>query len=214
MTPREAALKMRIGTNGTGKSTWMKSYLPVNERNIVVPSSRDDSAWSGLEELKWEVQHLDDPMNPGKLVATVVFPDINTFTGTRVVHVDGDARIFNGIIHPQRGFRNGGLFLDDFRMYVFSKGTITREANAVFIGRRHRMLDIFMCCHSGQDISADFIRFNPDIIVGYTTLPPNDNTLSKMPNGARFQEAVERVNRINLAKPAGQRFYAELVPHT
>ncbi len=210
MSDREAVLKIRIGTNGTGKSTWMKNYLPVNERNIVVPSSPDDSAWSGLKELKWEVMHLEDPFTK-RMVPTCVFPEINTFTGTRVVHVNGDARVFNGLVHPDRGFRNGGLFLDDFRMYIISKGTITAEANALFIGRRHRMLDIFMACHSGQDISADFIRFNPQLVVGYTTLPPNDNVLSKMPNGRAFADTVERVNQKNLALPEGRRFYAEQV---
>lgn len=211
MNNREATLKIRIGTNGTGKSTWMKKYLPVNDRNIVVPSSRDDSAFSGYPELKWEVVRMPDPFS-GKDVPTVIFPEMATFTGTRVVHIDGDLRIFNGLIHPQRGFKNGGLFLDDFRMYVHSKGTITTEANALFLGRRHRMLDIFMACHSGQDISADFVKFNPTIIVGYTTLPPNENVLAKMPNGQAFADAVERVNRVNLAKPAGQRFYCEQVP--
>jgi hypothetical protein len=213
MSTREATLKIRIGTNGTGKSTWMKKYLQVNERNIVIPSSPDDTAWHGLPELKWTViQELDQ--FSGRMVPRVHFPDMANFTGTRVVQHKGDLRIFNGIIDSTHGFKNGGLFLDDFKMYVYSKGTITKEANALFIGRRHRMLDIFMACHSANDISADFIRFNPELIVGYTTLPANDNTLAKMPNGGLYQQTEERVQATNLKQPEGKRFYAERVPTT
>jgi len=102
--------------------------------------------------------------------------------------------------------------MDDFKMYIYSKGTITQQASALFIGRRHRMLDIFMACHSANDISADIIRFNPEIIVGYTTLPANDNTLAKMPNGELYARTEERVQAINLQQPEGKRFYAEKVP--
>lgn len=209
--PREATLQIRIGTNGTGKSTWMKKYLGVNDRNIVIPSSPDDTAWHDFPELAWEVRQMEDPFTK-KMVPTVFFPEMATFKGTRVVQHNGDPRIFNGVIHQSRGFKNGGLFLDDFRMYVYSKGTITQEANALFIGRRHRMLDIWMACHSANDISADFIRFNPTLIVGYTTLPANDNTLAKMPNGRAYKETEQRVQSNNLQRPEGQRFYCEKVP--
>lgn len=211
MTTRQATFKIWIGTNGTRKTSDMKKYLPINERNLVVPSSRDDTAWHGLPELAWEVRQMPDPFT-GRSVPTVVFPEINTFTGTRVVHVDGEERIFNGIIHQSRGIKRAGLFLDDFKMYIYSKGTITKEANQLFIGRRHRMLDIFMACHSGQDISADLIRFNPDLIVGYTTSPPNDTTLAKVPNGAKFIEVSRRVNEVNLKRPENERYYKEKVP--
>ena len=211
MSTREATLKIRIGTNGTGKSTWMKKYLPVNGRNIVIPSSPDDTAWHDLPELTWTVIQREDPFSK-KMVPHVHFPEMATFTGTRVVQHKGDLRIFNGIIDPTHGFKNGGLFMDDFKMYVYSKGTITKEANALFIGRRHRMLDILMACHSANDISADFIRFNPELIVGYTTLPANDNTLAKMPNGEAYKATEQRVQAINLQRPEGQRFYCEKVP--
>lgn len=211
MTTRQAAFKIWIGTNGTRKTTDMMKYLSINERNLAVPSGRDDKAWHGIPELEWEVREMPDPFTK-KLVPTVVFPEINTFTGTRVVHVDGDQRIFNGIIHQTRGIKNAGLFLDDFRMYIYSKGSITTAANQLFIGRRHRMLDIFMACHSGQDVSADLIRFNPELIVGYTTSPPNDTTLSKVPNGQRFIEVSRRVNEINLKRPENERYYKERVP--
>lgn len=211
MSRRQAAFRIFIGTNGTGKTTTMKKYLSVNERNLVVPSSRDDRAWQDYPELAWEVRQMPDPFT-GKTVPTVVFPDMATFTGTRVVHVDGDQRIFNGLIHQTRGIKRAGLFLDDFRMYIYAKGTINREATQLFIGRRHRELDIFMACHKGSDISADLLGFNPDLVVGYTTSPPNDNTLAKVPNGERFMQTCQRVNSINLNKPEGQRFYKELVP--
>lgn len=213
MSTRQAAFRIFIGTNGTGKTTVMKKYLGVNTRNVVVPSSRDDKAWHGIPELTWEVRQMPDPFS-GKTVPTVIFPEIGTFTGTRVVYVEGNnyARILSGLLDPTHGLKRAGLFLDDFPMYIISKGTITHEAKQLFIGRRHRELDIFMGCHSGQDISADLLKFGPDLVVGYTTSPPNDTTLSKVPNGQRFLETSQRVNEINLRSPEGQRYYKELVP--
>jgi hypothetical protein len=84
----------------------------------------------------------------------------------------------------------------------------------MFMSRRHKMLDIFMACHSPQDISGDLIKFNPDLIVFYTTSPPNDNTLNKVPNGQAFIATVQRVNGINAKRDPGKRFYCEQVPHT
>lgn len=211
MSTRQAAFRIFIGTNGTGKTTTMKKYLAVNDRNLVVPSSRDDPAWRGYPELKWEVREMPDPFT-GKNVRAVVFPEMHTFTGTHIVNVDGDLRIFNGIIDQTRGMKRGGLFLDDFRMYIYSKGSISQEAVKLFIGRRHRELDIFMACHKGSDISSDLLGFNPDLVVGYTTSPPNDNTLAKVPNGQAFMDTCQRVNAINLKQPEGKRFYKELVP--
>jgi hypothetical protein len=48
--------------------------------------------------------------------------------------------------------------------------------------------------------------------VGYTTSPPNDTTLAKVPNGQRFIEVSRRVNEHNLKLPENQRFYKENVP--
>lgn len=212
MSTREATFKILVGTNGTGKTTLMKKFLVLNERNLIIPSGRDDTAWHGYPELNWKAQWIEDPMRPGKQTNVVRIEDINTFTGTRVLHVDGNPRIFDAVTDGQFGFRNGGLFMDDFRQYVFSKGTLTNGVNSLFMSRRHKMVDVFMACHSGQDISADLIRFNPDIIVGYTTLPPNDTVLNKLPDGVAFLETVKRVNTINEQKPAGQRYYFEAVP--
>lgn len=198
-THRDAVLTISVGKNGTGKTHQLKKLLGVNRRNLVIPSNRMDPAWQGLPELKWSTEYRPDPFHPTKKVPTVVIHDLNTFTGTRVLHVDGQTRVFNAVTEELTGYRDGGLFLDDFRRYAMSKGTLSREADRLFIGRRHRMVDIFMACHGFEDISRDLIRFGPTVFIHHTTLPPTDASVNKMPESERFLEAVARVNRRALA---------------
>lgn len=198
---RKADLKILVGTNGTGKSTVLKKYLQVNERNIIIPSGRDDIAWRGIPELKWRMVLVPDPLNPGKQMKRVVVDQLNTFTGNRVFHVDGNTLLFDAITDQVHGFRNGGLVLDDFRNYVFSKGTLSSGTSGVFINRRHKMLDIYMACHGFEDVSRDLVRFDPTLIIFRTSLPPNDASLAKMANGAAFIDTVRRVNSKATANP-------------
>lgn len=206
---RQAELAILVGTNGTGKSTALKELLTMNERNLIIPSSRTDTAWSGLPELKSSVVYEADPNNPRREIPVVRVQDLQTFTGNRVLHVDGNAKVFEAVLDPKRGYFNGGLILDDFRRYIYTKGSLSSGVDGLFIGRRHRMLDIYLACHSFQDISADLFRFDPTLYVGYTTLPPNDAVQGKVAKWRELLATIERVNRTNAARPEGKRYYRE-----
>lgn len=203
-TMRKAVLFAFVGSNGTGKSTTMKRMLELNRRNLIVPSNRLDSAWNQYPELVPEVFLEDDPWNPGKKRRAFRVPDMATFTGTRVLHIDDPAQL-NAITDERHGFKNGGLFLDDFRNYIPSKGNLPPHVAKIFTGRRHRMLDIFMACHAFQDLNMQLMQFEPELYVFRTTLPPNEAVEGKVAKWEALLATVERVNR----KAASSPYYFE-----
>lgn len=203
---RDAVLTISVGKNGSGKTTQLKKLMGVNKRNLIIPANRLDPAWAGIPALTWHIDYLPDPFNPQKKVPTVIIPELNTFKGNRVLHVDGQSRVFDAVTDDLTGYRNGGLFLDDFKNYAFAKGTLRREITRLFVGRRHRMVDIFMACHGFEDVSRDLMKFGPTMFIHHTTLPPNAASVDKMPDGDRFLNTVARVNRRAVA---GEKYYME-----
>ena len=131
---------------------------------------------------------------------------LDSFTGSRVVHAE-DPATFRAICDQRTGYMRGSLFLDDFRNYVPSKGNLPGDVVAMFSSRRHRMLDLFLACHSFQDINIQLMQFNPTFVVGYVTVPPNDTSLAKMERADELQAVYERVRKVNEAK--GTRHYFE-----
>lgn len=211
MNTRQAALRIYLGTNGTGKSTLMKSMLPVNERNLIVPSNRHDPAWDGIPELKMKPVWMQDETDPDgkKMVKAMVVDGINTFRGNRVVHVDGDPERFAAICHPDLGFLNGGLVLDDFRNYIPSKGNLRTSVWQLFSGRRHRAVDIFMAGHALEDVNGQFQQCNPTLVIGMLSREPNDGVWDKIPDAERLLDLVRRVRERNLAMPENRRHHFE-----
>jgi hypothetical protein len=208
---REGAFKIFIATSGCRKTSDIKVLIKddVLRRNLVVPSGRDDIAWHGYPELKWSVIMVDDEWKPGRKVPKVIIPELNTFKGTRVLNVDGKQPIFDAIIDPISGFRNGRVVLDDFRNYVYSNGNLRHEVATFFKNRRHKMLDIFMACHSMEDISRQMLSLNPKLVIGMTTTLPTDTSINKIPKGQEMLDMIARVNAINIARPEGERYYKE-----
>ena len=206
---RKALLSISVGTTGTRKTTNMKELLVVNERNLVIPNGRDDKAWFGYPELTCRGEYYTDPLdpNPNNRRTRVVINELDTFTGTRVLHVDGDQRIFDAVVDNTRGFKGGGLFLDDFRNYILTKGTLKQNVDAMFRNMRPRMLDIFMACHSWEDVSRDLMRFDPLLFVFYTTLPPTEASIDKMGNRAEFLAVIDEVQRVNGKRVPTERHY-------
>ena len=201
---RKAFLYLFVGTNGTGKTTRAKDLLAVNERNLIVPSNKLDSAWQQYPELKVKVEHEPDPMNPGRQRRVVYCPEMATFTGTRVLHI-ADPAMLHAITDERHGFRNGLLFIDDFRNRMPHKGDLPSHVLELLTGRRHRMVDIALAMHSFQDMNLQLMQFQPELFIFRTTLPPNDAVEGKV---ADWQGLVATANRVN-TRATTDRFYFE-----
>lgn len=206
--PRIPKLLILIGTNGTGKSTLLKKLLTVNSRNLIIPANRLDPAWDGIAELGTSWKHRPDPRDAKgiRMEAYQAIDNLDTFTGNRLVHADSP-ETFAAVCDQRTGYMRGGLFLDDFRNYVPSKGNLPGHVVSMFSSRRHRMLDIFMACHSFQDVNLQLMQFNPTFVVGYVTVPPNDTSLAKMERAEDLQRVYERVRKKN--ESMGTRHYFE-----
>lgn len=205
-TVREAAFRIYIGTSGTRKTSDIKRLLTPARRNLVIPSGRDDTAWHEFPELTYRVEQVEDPFRPGRRIPRVIVDELHTFTGTRVLHVDGKQPIFDAVIDPVHGYRNGRLVMDDFRNYIFSKGQLRSEVAALFRNRRHKMLDLFLACHSMEDVSREILALNPMLVVGYTTTMPTDTSLAKIPNGDKLLATIAHANAVNIDRPPTQRY--------
>jgi hypothetical protein len=214
MQEREAKFWIFIGTNGTGKTTTMKKFLVANKRNLILPANSIDKAWSGFTKIKPTNSFELDPNDfRGKRQLRVWrLPKMNSFTGDRVLDLssikeDADLKgLFACITNISKPFVNGGLFIDDFKNWIYTKGSLPFTVRKLFNDRRHRMLDIFMASHSFQDVNGDLIQFNPKFVIFKTTLPPNETVQKKIANFQELLDTIARVNRIAQTKP----HYSEL----
>lgn len=203
-----AKFKLFEGTNGTGKTTQMKKFLKANKRNLIIPANRFDTAWHGIPELTFKQTWLTDPDDYAqkRKVRKQYVEGLNTFTGTRVLYID-DPEQFKYIVSTRHGFRNGGIFIDDYKNHIKSAGILPSHVRQMLGDRRHREIDIFMASHSLQDINAEFMQFQPDIYIFYCTRPPSKSVFEKVPDPNLLQEAYEHVKRENEALPQNQRHY-------
>lgn len=208
-----------IGMNGSGKSHNMLKWLRLNQRNLILPASRADKQWKGIPELTPKVVFARDKMNPNPNArrAQWVIPGINDFTGNRVIHIEGsDAEregIFNAIIHPQWGYHNGGMFMDDAKNYIRTKGNLPGHVRTFWGNRRLHMVDIFMAAWQYQDVNADFFGFGGlQTFIHNVERAPNRSVLEKMPRVEEFMQVHHWVARVNAELPKDYRWYSRPFP--
>lgn len=208
-----------IGMNGSGKSHNMLKWLRLNKRNLILPASRADKQWKGIPELTPKVVFVKDRMspNPDARRAQWIIPGINNFEGNRVVHIEGSDQeregIFNAIIHPQYGYHDGGMFMDDAKNYIRTKGNLPGHVRTFWGNRRLHMVDIFMAAWQFQDVNADFFGFGGlQMFVFNVERPPNRSVLEKAPDPEGLVRVYERVRAKNAALPRDRRWYYEPFP--
>lgn len=200
---RQAEFLMLIGTNGTGKSTTFKKLLRVNSRNLVIPANEFDPAWKEFPKIKPKrtfVLDRDDPKGQRQKPSWKV-PGLMTFTGTVVLDIseletyEDCLNVFKAICNTKNGMRGGGLFIDDFKNWIATKGTLPRHVRSMFGDRRHREIDLFLATHSFQEINMDFIQFAPKLVVYKTTTAPNKSVEGKIGNYDALLKTIKRVNQ-------------------
>lgn len=205
---RIGAFYLFEGTNGTGKTTQMKKLLSANRRNLIVPANRLDTAWHGYKELKWAFKWVTDPndFNGKRKIKKWYLPELNTFSGTRVLHIDEPWQ-FQFICETSTGIKNGGFFIDDYKNHIKSAGILPNYVRKLLGDRRHRMLDIFMASHSLQDINAEFMQFKPVLFMFNCTRPPNKSVLEKTQNSVELIKAYHHVREMNSRLPDDKQHY-------
>lgn len=198
-----------IGTNGTGKSTRMKELLKAQNRNLIIPANYDDSqkTWGFIDKVlvpqyKWVLEDR----GPGKKKANKkrwYIPELNTFKGNAKIHLDAHddldpTEIFRIILHHKNGFKNGGLFMDDCKNYIISKGSLPHWIRSIFVGRRHKNLSLYAAGHGYDDINHDMVSFNPIVLMHYVTKNPTDTWYDRLNDGdaERFKKTFEKVQSI------------------
>lgn len=209
---RIVRFNIAVGMNGSGKSHNMKKWQRLNTRNLILPASRADRQWMGIPELEPTVVFQADRMDPnGRKRARWVVPGINKFQGSRVVHIEGsDAErsgIFNAVIDRAYGFHDGGLFMDDAKNYIITKGNLPGHVRTFFGNRRLHMVDIFMAAWQYHDINADLYGFGPQLYIHNVEREPNGIILEKMTDAKGFLRVHHWVRKVNLHLPADFRWY-------
>lgn len=130
-------------------------------------------------------------------------PGIKTFTGSRLV----DVSVFREIEHktaffenlcdikrPEIAYTKGGLYVDDTRNYIHSKGNLPMRVIEWLVQRRHIEMDIFLAYHAFQDVNAELIQYKLKFFIFQTDLPPNDTVLDKI---ELHNDLIEMRNYVN-----------------
>lgn len=191
-----------VGTNGTGKSTKMAQFLASQNRNLVIPANQDDSKerWGHITQvLKPEYKWVKKEIRPGKHkpVKKWFIPMLNTFRGNAKIHLEHNElehiELFQQILDFNSGYKNGGLFCDDFKNYIIAQGKLPGWVSNVFRNRRHKNISIYMAAHHFSHVNAEMLDFGPAIGICKTRRTPNKSFLEKMDNQDEFMEVYRRV---------------------
>lgn len=134
-TPKQILV---MGTNGTGKTTFVKK-LVINELKkpdshilVVVP---DDMEWNSLEYVNSRFPHR-----------------IEWYKGARkIIYFDGLLPII------RENFRNGLIVFDDCRAYFTA--SLDNDLHSLLIRRRQQMIDICAVGHGFTEIPPKMYTF-------------------------------------------------------
>lgn len=175
-TRRTSRQILVIGTNGTGKTTYLfKAMQAVKgfRRVLVVDFENAERAWQPFKEI--------DPADRDDMIG---------FHGIRRInwaqYGDGTLQLL------RRHYRNGIIIFYDCRTYL--KASMEDELHQLLIGRRQYMLDFFVVAHSFQDVLPKFFQFTTDIVLFRITRPIDDRK-RMLSNPTQVIAAHERIQR-------------------
>jgi len=173
-----------FGTNGTGKSTWMKNLLnKYPKRNcLVIMDDDSETMWDYLTEIQPE----EIPYFKGKAVC---------FAGVNKKEVASTFdTIYNGFgVNYKTGEHEGGLLCFDDAMTVFS--TRDEHAMPIFKKRRQRKLDIVLNCHGFSEFPISLIKNMTHFIICRTT--DSYDNISKRLNKEMAEQLKKIIEHVN-----------------
>ena len=170
-----------IGTNGTGKSTWMKNIIDKYKRNVLILMD-DDS-----EEM-FDVYTVLEQQHIGKFKGKAVcYPP-----SQKKLKIDFFKEIYNnfGFIKNQQ---MGGLLVFDDAMTMLS--TRDEEVMQIFKKRRQRKLDIILNCHGFSEYPVSLVKNTTHVLIKKTL--DSTKQFSQRLNTETANELIKAVNHVN-----------------
>lgn len=170
-----------IGTNGTGKSTWMKNIIDRYKRNVLILMD-DDS-----EEM-FDVYTVLEQQHIGKFKGKAVcYPP-----SQKKLKIDFFKEIYNnfGFIKNQQ---IGGLLVFDDAMTMLS--TRDEEVMQIFKKRRQRKLDIILNCHGFSEYPVSLVKNTTHVLIKKTL--DSTKQFSQRLNTETANELIKAVNHVN-----------------
>lgn len=220
---REAVLFIFVGEPGTGKSSLMKEFFSLNNRNLVVPSNMSEApkTWPSLGLLKPSPYLKMDPTDPRnkKQIVRWKLEHLNSFQGNKMV----DVRLLSGphmyeflpsILNandPITSFQYGGFFIDDMKNYIASQGQLSHAVADPLRARRHIGVDFFFACHRFQDINSEFYGFGCKLWIFQTSTPPSKSALDRV-NPVCQEQLFKVINFVNLKAKQNRHYYMPFHP--
>lgn len=210
MTTRLPVFWILIGTNGTGKSTLLKKFIAAATRCLIIPANRFDPAWDHVQEIaigplvhkasngteddidSFFSRNDKDTRAQQQVFRTLLSKELNSFRGQRKIF-STHPEIFKAVIHPEKGFINGSLVIDDFKNHVASNN-ISSAVRTLLSDRRHRMLDIFAATHGCNDVPPTMLNFGVKIFL-FKTTGNFDRAGDNFLDWNRITETQTRVNQ-------------------
>lgn len=170
-------LTIILGTNGTGKSTFIKKLISKldeqGERTLII--TPDENEFTSLKEWK-----LEDPKE-------------FDFKGVRK-HIFTDKKVFENI---GNNYRRGALVLDDCKVYMPTNLESLPVFRDLLIRRRQKEVDVFVIAHSFNQIPPVLFSFVNKFVL-FKTSGPSQDRKKHIDNYDLVEAAINRVNAQNL----------------
>lgn len=172
MANRQPFCMILIGTNGTGKTTFIKrNFVEKSKRRVLIIDPRcKERAWHQYKRLD-----LED------------LTQLRTFKGIRLA----DANESYHIALIEENYTNGVLVMDDFSFYI--ENNMPQSLRQLLIRRRQSGLDIFAMTHGFTDVPPKFVKYLTHFIVFKTLDSPRAHR-DKIGNFDEFIKVVHTVN--------------------
>lgn len=182
-TERQPIYPIILGTNGTGKTTFLKK-LVINElkkkENHILLLTPDDAEFTEVPEV-----------HPN-------FPErIERYSGIRKM-ITTRSEAANNLQIVRDRFRKGVLIFDDCRAY-FDPSTLS-ILETIMVRRRQMMIDVIAVAHGPSKVPPAFFSYMTHIVL-FKTNDPMKTRKDRLDDIARWETIQHRVNEKAIADP-------------
>lgn len=179
---RKPFMTMVLGTNGTGKSTIMRTILQkCNAKKALVVTNHIEE-WRDVPEV--DLSHREDFI----------------FEGIRKTRCYQPTKGDMGTLAKLRYFRKGIIIFDDARLYMKDAKT-DNLIEDLMISYRQQELDIFVVAHGFTKVRPVFYSYVSNIILFRTLDSVQYRKMELGENYQRIVDAQAEVNRKSMKDP-------------